>query len=88
MFKIKHMEITERIKNLKSDFTNDDWSGMATMIDVEHIACECIVGCHRVEGCNLLSAYIRLTANSNSKRLDIYLREVLFHLDAAELVLT
>lgn len=81
------LENTVRIDNIKNDLNTDDWAGMATLMDIEHVVCECIVRGYRADGCNLLTAFIRLTANTKSKRQEMYVNEVLLRLGDAERIL-
>lgn len=78
-------DLKKKFEFVKSDVVNDDWTGMATLSDVESIACECITTGRKHEGCILLESFTRLHTN---RKLPIYVREFLAHLDNAEKVLT
>jgi hypothetical protein len=81
------MNITERIKNIKSDVEGDDWNGMATLSDVEFVACECITRNRRYEGCNLLTSFVLLTVFAKSKKREQYVLNLMSRLADAERVL-
>lgn len=80
------MNINERILNLKSDISCKDVEGMATLSDLETVACECIVKGRRFEGCNLLTVFGRVLGARGGKR-DEWLKELTYRLDEAERVL-
>lgn len=77
--------LKKKFEFIRSDINCDDWTGMATLSDVESIACECITTGHKHEGCILLESFTRLHVN---RKLPIYIREFLAHLDLAEKALT
>lgn len=76
------MNISERIKNLKSDFSCKDYDSGATLSDVEAVAIACIKAGRNCEGTNLLTTYGRLL-EAKGKRKDEWLECMIYHLDVA-----
>jgi hypothetical protein len=82
------MNISERIKNLRRDIINNDVECMATLSDLENVACECIKTNRKVEGCNLLVVYGRVLAMRGQQKRQEWLKELSLRLDEAERVLS
>ena len=78
--------MNERILNLKSDINCKDVEELATLSDLETVACACITKGRRYEGCNLLTVYGRVMGSRGGKR-DEWLKELMYRLEEAERVL-
>jgi hypothetical protein len=80
------MDINKRIEFIKSDISCKDVTEMATLSDIEAVACECILRGRRPEGCNLLTVFGRVLASRGTKQ-DEWLKELSLRLEDAERVL-
>lgn len=80
------MKISERILNIKSDISCKDIESIATLSDIEAVACECITKGYKVEGCNLLTVFGRVLAYRGGKR-DEWMTDLKYRLEEAERVL-
>lgn len=78
--------LKKKFEFVRSDMKCEDFTELATLSDIESIACECIKTNHNPEGCNLLVSFGKVLVSSPGK-LPERIKGFLLHLDDAERVL-